>query len=192
MEEIYEISDLYTYSCQSESIQLGVMKPKCRHNSDDIQRFSSLSVSSVGIASLVLILTTLDCCEAQTDTPAISVVLPVVIVAVVGCIMFFIICACVCTIVCFTANRSTQSNLNARTVQYTYSQQQRSQVVGPGRAYPVQGQRYPQSSAPYLASKTAPEPPVSLPEATLHQGDAPPGYEEAIRMKTVDNVVVTS
>lgn len=26
---------------------------------------------------------------------------------------------------------------------------------------------------------------VSLPEATLHQGDAPPGYEEAIRMKSV-------
>ena len=28
--------------------------------------------------------------------------------------------------------------------------------------------------------------PVSLPEATLHQGDAPPGYAEAIGMKTVD------
>ena len=28
--------------------------------------------------------------------------------------------------------------------------------------------------------------PVPLPEATLHQGDAPPGYEEAIGMKTVD------
>ena len=26
---------------------------------------------------------------------------------------------------------------------------------------------------------------VSLPEATLHQGDAPPAYAEAIRMKTV-------
>ena len=28
--------------------------------------------------------------------------------------------------------------------------------------------------------------PVSLPEATLHQGDAPPTYAEAIGMKTVD------
>lgn len=27
---------------------------------------------------------------------------------------------------------------------------------------------------------------ISLPEATLHQGDAPPSYEEAIRMKTVN------
>ena len=27
--------------------------------------------------------------------------------------------------------------------------------------------------------------PVSLPEATLHQGDAPPAYTEAIKMKTV-------
>ena len=27
---------------------------------------------------------------------------------------------------------------------------------------------------------------ISLPEATLHHGDAPPAYEEAIRMKTVN------
>ena len=31
-----------------------------------------------------------------------------------------------------------------------------------------------------------PTEPVSLPEATLHQGDAPPAYEEALGMKTVD------
>ena len=174
------------------------MKPKCRHNSDGIQRSSSLSASSVGIANLVLILTTfIGHCEAQSDQTGstISFILPVVIVAVVGCVMFFIICACICTIVCFTANRSTQSNFNARTVQYTHSaqqQQQRSQVVGPGGSYPVQSQRYPQSSVPYPASNTVPETPVSLPEATLHQGDAPPGYEEAIRMTTVGNVVVNS
>ena len=37
------------------------------------------------------------------------------------------------------------------------------------------------------ASQTVPQSsePVSLPEATLHQGDDPPGYEEAVRMKTV-------
>ena len=31
-----------------------------------------------------------------------------------------------------------------------------------------------------------PSEPVSLPEATLHQGDAPPAYEEAVGMKTID------
>ena len=29
----------------------------------------------------------------------------------------------------------------------------------------------------------------SLPEATLHQGDAPPAYEEAIEMKIVSHAV---
>ena len=42
-------------------------------------------------------------------------------------------------------------------------------------------------------SQTVPQAsePVPLPEATLHQGDAPPAYEEAIGMKTVhiDNVI---
>ena len=65
-------------------------------------------------------------------------------------------------------------------------------------AYPGPGQGYvPPSTvtSPYAppgppgtTSQTvsqAPEP-VSLPEATLHQGDAPPGYAEAIGMKTVD------
>lgn len=31
-----------------------------------------------------------------------------------------------------------------------------------------------------------PSEPVSLSEARLHQGDAPPAYEEAVRMKTID------
>ena len=36
-----------------------------------------------------------------------------------------------------------------------------------------------------MTNGSTPEP-VSLPKATLHQGEAPPTYEEAIRMKTVD------
>ena len=36
-----------------------------------------------------------------------------------------------------------------------------------------------------LATQATSEP-VSLPEATLHQGDVPPAYEEAVGMKTVD------
>ena len=31
-----------------------------------------------------------------------------------------------------------------------------------------------------------PSEPVSLSEARLHQGDAPPAYEEAVGMKTID------
>ena len=66
------------------------------------------------------------------------------------------------------------------------------------QAYPGPGQSYvPPSTvtAPYAppappgaTSQTVPQAsePVSLPEATLHQGDAPPGYAEAIGLKTVD------
>jgi hypothetical protein len=127
---------------------------------------------------------------------------PVVAVSVVGCV-FFIICICVCAAVCYAASRSTShSSVNARTAQYTYSsaaarqQQQRGQVPpnrpvsAGGLSYPVQSQRH-SSSAPYPTSNTVPEEPVSLPKATLHHGDAPPGYEEAIRMKTVGNVVTS-
>ena len=68
------------------------------------------------------------------------------------------------------------------------------------QAYPGPGQGYVTPStvtAPYsappatpgAASHTVPRvsEPVSLPEATPHQGDAPPGYVEAVAMKTVDN-----
>ena len=166
------------------------MKPKNRHNSNDIQS-SSISVSSSGITSLFLLLTTLvGSCEAQQADSSINtfIILPVTIVAIVVCLVF-IFCACVCAIICCSANRSSQS----RTVQYTHNaQRQRVQVAG--GSYPAQSH---QSSVPYPTSSTgytsqtvpqAPEP-VSLPEATLHQGDAPPGYEEAIRMKTVGNVI---
>ena len=66
------------------------------------------------------------------------------------------------------------------------------------QAYPGPGQGYVPSTvtAPYAppgapsgaTSQTIPQAsePVSLPEATLHHGDAPPGYAEAIGMKTVD------
>ena len=69
------------------------------------------------------------------------------------------------------------------------------------QAYPVQGYAPPSTAtvsnvpplAPSLGAtqpQTGPqattEPVASLPEATLHQGDAPPGYAEAVGMKTVD------
>jgi hypothetical protein len=121
---------------------------------------------------------------------------PVVAVSVFGCVFFFIF-VCVCAVVCFATSHSTShSNVNVRTAQYTYSSataRQRDQVPSNRpvpAAYPVQSQRH-SSSAPYPTSNTVPEEPVSLPKATLHHGDAPPGYEEAIRMKTVGNIVTS-
>lgn len=173
---------------------------KCRHNSDGTQSSPWLSANTVGIyTNLVLILTAFAVCgcEAQSDSgPSISFILPIVIVGVVGCVMFFIICACVCAVVCFTASRST----SRPSYQYTYSSQGQRLAAAPttghGSSYPVQSQRYPaqSSSVPYpttAPNTVLPEEPVSLPEAALHHGDAPPGYEEAIRMKTVGNVVTS-
>ena len=42
-------------------------------------------------------------------------------------------------------------------------------------------------ATPRTTSQTVPQSsePVSLPEATLHQGDAPPAYAEAVKLKTV-------
>lgn len=176
-----------------------VSKMKPRHNSDGIRSSLSLTASSFGAANLVLIiLTTLvTSSEAQSSSGSFSVLIPIVAVSVVGCV-FFIICICVCATICYATSRATQSNTNTRTVW-----QQRNQLP-PGRpvpagglSYPVQRQRHSAqiSRAPgqaYPSSNTVPEEPVSLPEATLHHGDAPPGYEEAIRMKTVDGRVVTS
>jgi hypothetical protein len=65
------------------------------------------------------------------------------------------------------------------------------------QAYPGQGYVPPSTAAVPDTSPLAPpgatqspvqatSEPVSLPEATLHQGDAPPAYDEAIGMKTVD------
>ena len=67
------------------------------------------------------------------------------------------------------------------------------------QAYPGPGQGYvppstvtapyaPPGAPPGATTQTVPQAsePVSLPEATLHQGDAPPGYAEAIGLKTVD------
>ena len=63
------------------------------------------------------------------------------------------------------------------------------------QAYPRQGYVSPLTGAvpsvsplahPGAIPQATTSEPVPLPEATLHQGDAPPGYEEAIGMKTVD------
>ena len=63
------------------------------------------------------------------------------------------------------------------------------------QAYPGQGYFPPSTGAvpsvsPLGPPGAVPQPttsePVPLPEATLHQGDAPPGYAEAVGMKTVD------
>ena len=150
----------------------------------------SLSASPVWIVSLLLILSTLvGTCEAQNGSSFFF--LPLVLFFVIAAVMCFVFWGCVCGIAWFSKN--SRARVSSQTVQYTYNARQSNQGIYPrsqvGSAYPVQS-HYPQSSVPYPPStrQTVTEAqPVSLPEATLHQGDAPPGYEEAIRMKTVSD-----
>ena len=120
-----------------------------------------------------------------------------------------IMCCCFWTIVCtcFCFQYRAQRLNNPQRPQYgTVTQPYSTQghvisSITPGHPPPTQeaypGQAYvlstvvaasiPPAPGPGATSQTVPQAsePVSLPEATLHQGDAPPAYEEAVTMKTV-------
>ena len=77
---------------------------------------------------------------------------------------------------------TTSSGVDLPQTQQAYSRQ--------GYVSPLTGAVLPLSVSPLAHQGAIPQAttsePVPLPEATLHQGDAPPGYQEAIGMKTVD------
>ena len=111
----------------------------------------------------------------------------------VPCAMFGgIICIFCCSLYRNASTGSNSTTFNARersTQQVIYSH---STPAGSGsQPYPAQS-NYPQSypappqtyPVPSQLAYTEPQQ-VSLPEATLHQGDAPPGYAEAVVMTTV-------
>lgn len=167
---------------------------KTRKKVHTLLQSSSLPTSQAGTVILFLILSILTgTCEAQNGNfvgDAITITVTLIVVAVVMCVVF---CGCVCCVV-YVCNQRQHS---ARTIQYTHNRQSQShqgaypqsQYPSGSQSYPQQTYHYPQSGHPaYPPQPTATvEPqPVSLPEATLHQGDAPPAYEEAIRMRTVD------
>ena len=112
-------------------------------------------------------------CAAQGD---LELILPLTFLLMFnGCVF------CCCFWICFASyiRRQQQKNSNNPAVlpppniaatQYSFDLQRHQCDL----------QDYPQSQT---------SEPVSLPEATLHQGDAPPAYEEAVGMKTVSHAV---
>ena len=146
------------------------------------------------VAMLLFFTTLVGSCAAQSDLPVILIPVIAVIFMFGGfgsifCIFFF------CCLILVT-NRNMNRRSRERSAQQVNYPQTRSTGGGP-RPYPVQPsypQSYPVQSnypqthpvppqtypvVPSQLAYTEPQP-VSLPEATLHQGDAPPGYEEAI------------
>ena len=143
-------------------------------------------------------------CEAQGSNGSTSAVAIYIIIIAVG-----VVCLCFCFWIAFTVNyyryyqrKNTPRVPQTTTTQHTFNLQRQpnypqSQVIGPSsQRYPLQGYSSSSSTAIYPPPTTnvhtaVPQASESvyLPEATLHQGDAPPAYEEAIRMKTVSHVM---
>ena len=142
------------------------------------------------LALLSLFLLNIGICQAQSSS-GISIAIPLPIT------LAFFACACFCICFCIQLAKQRQRQdygapANVQYAPYVYNPP-RTQQIYPGQGYaPLSTVTVP-SGLPLAPpgpgatqSQTATSEPVSLPEATLHQGDAPPAYEEAVRMKTVD------
>ena len=132
-----------------------------------------ISKSAVGpVLSMWLIFVSLfGKCTAQGGSVGFAIPLTSIIA---GCSVF-----CLCFWICFAATCYGQQQKNSN-----------SPVLPPPNTaatqYSFNLQRH-QCDLDYPQSQTSER--DSLPEATLHQGDAPPAYEEAIGMKTVSHAV---
>ena len=153
---------------------------------------SYLPSSRTGLVSLLLIFISLiGRCQAQTN----FVITIVPIILIVSVILCFCCCVCVACLCNAKQRRSNATKLPSETTAQTinhpeqapyhsqppYVHNQLQDYVPPSTRvlYPPQEE---QDSSQNVA--TAPPEPVPLPDATLHEGDAPPGYEEALRMTT--------
>ena len=139
--------------------------------------------------SLLLIISLVEKCEAQSAY--IVTLTPIVIV--VSIILCFCCCVC-CACICHAKQRRVNSSKYLQSAEISYS----THAPYQGADYPVshtlQGYVPPSARVLYSAqdvnqhnplqtsTTVAESEPVPLPEASLHDGDAPPGYDEAIRM----------
>ena len=131
-------------------------------------------------------------CKAQTndnDTSVQAVIF--VVIASTMCLIFWACYACMC----YSRQKCTASTTRLPTVYYSsnthqsnsYSTNECEQPRSVQREFCQTGvtSRYCEHTrignhGPAIIEA------VSLPEATLHEGEAPPAYEEAIRMQTVN------
>ena len=155
-----------------------------------MKSFSCLPSSQTGLMSLLFIFISLiGRCQAQSNF----------VVTIVPIILILSIIVCFCCCVCFACvchakqRRSNASKLPSETTAETanhpeqapyhsqpaYVHNQLQEYVPPSTRvlYPPQEEQDSSQNA-----DTTPPDPVPLPDATLHEGDAPPGYEEAVRM----------
>ena len=101
-------------------------------------------------------------CQARSMTD-------IIVGSVFGGLVFICVCGCLCVMniavtVCYCMGKANRTPSTSHTIT-------RSSLSG--QAGGIYDQDHPKPAL------------ISLPEATLHRGDAPPAYAEAIRMKTV-------
>ena len=122
---------------------------------------------------------------AQVDSFTIvpATVIPVIFLLFCGVAGLMLCCICCAAFAKRnSASRVTTFNARERPTQQVFYPQATPSASG-SQPYPVQS-NYPQPVPSQLAYPVPQQ--VSLPEATLHQGDAPPRYEEAFRYTTVN------
>ena len=148
-----------------------------------MQTLRGYTLSPIGLLNLVLAFVSLiGGCEAQGIGSNMEMFIAfTVTVPIFGscfCCFFgcFILSICYCIY-----DKSCPLRRNLETI---FNRRGQDQVNQPYLATNVQ----PYSEQTYIppTETMSDSEPVSLPEATLHQGNAPPGYEEAIGMKTID------
>lgn len=162
------------------------------------RNLSSTQRPVILVSLLTVLITLVGKCEAQN---AFTVTLTPIIV-IVGIILCFCCCVC-CACICHAKQRVTNSSKYPQSTEISYSTNTPYEGAEYPQSHTLQGYIPPSSRVLYSAqdpndqnSSQANTPaeatnsePVSLPEAMLHQGDAPPGYEEAIRMTTANELV---
>ena len=147
------------------------------------------SLSCTGLVSVMFILISLTGrCAAQSNF--FGTVIPITfIVSIIVCSCCFVCFLCICRAK-YNASKFPQTNeigYNEQPSYHPHTAYSHSQLQGyvPPTARVLYSLQEEQniSQADAAASE-----PVPLPDAILHQGDAPPGYEEAVRMTAPSNV----
>ena len=160
--------------------------------------WNSLRRKSVNISQTVLIWLTFISlfgrCNAQ-ESGIDFVLIPIATVVVV----FTLLALWFSAIICYVKQRSQGVNISpvpsaTDAIEHTFNLQiTQNRASGPcSQQYQLQNNVSPSARVLYpgppmnMTTNGLTFEPVFLPEVTLHQGEAPPTYEEAIRMKTVD------
>lgn len=141
------------------------------------------SLSCIRLVSILLILISLiGRCAAQSRF-VVTIVPILLIVSIIICF-----CCCVCfACICHTIQKRTNASKSPQTTEISYNEQPSYHTHTPSQ---LQGYVPPTARVLYsrqeeqntLQADAAASEAVPLPEAILQQGDAPPGYEEAVRM----------